>query len=353
MKIETESVGVSFIKKFEKKKLIPFSTVYDIVRQRHYKKLRKSLENSKPVIGRYPLNVQIQTVSACNGKCAFCPYQGSWHHKHPGKMSWEMYERIIQNLRNFKIKKFCPYLENEPLLDVGLFKKIRYAVENLNPEWVEISTNLSTLNEDKLQGIREIFSRTPHEIWISFHGVSKESYEEIMGLSFEKTLNNVIRLVELAQEEPLNIVIRGAGMPRIEEANLKNWFGKDEYLAFWKRKLSGFKKRPKISFFTYHDRAGSKQLRDKGMNFNFTFRDDLNEFYCVRFDRWLHFLYTGESILCCMDYNRETAFCENIKDKTIEGLFSSSRFIELIKKGIGMVESEDDFICKRCISPGG
>ena len=341
------------MKKFMRNKLIQFSAAYDAVWKRNHKKLRETLKNSRPVIGQYPLNVQIQTVSACDGQCAFCPYQGSWHHKHPGKMSWEMYERIIQNLRNFKIKKFCPYFGNEPLLDIGLFKKIRYAVENLHPEWVEISTNLSTLSADNLREIKEILPRVPHEIWVSFHGASKESYEDIMALSFEKTLNNVIRLVELAQGEPLNIVIRGAGTPRNEEANLKNWFGKKEYYAFWERELSGFKKRPEISFFTYHDRAGSKQLKDKEMSFNTIIRDDLNEFYCMRFDKWLHFLYTGEPILCCMDYNRETAFCENIKDKTIEGLFSSRRFIELIKKGTGMIESEKDFICKRCISPGG
>lgn len=321
--------------------------------QRDYKNLRKAVKNNTPVIGQYPLNIQIQTVSACSGKCRFCPYQGSWHSENPGKMSWEIYEKIIQNLRHFKIGTFCPYLENEPLLDADLFKKISYAVKNLNLEKVEIATNLSALNEEKLKEIKEIFPRIPHEIRISFHGASKESYEEIMGLSFENTLNNVMRLVELAQEESLNIEIRGAGIPKDDQANLKNWFGEEEYFEFWEKNLSGFKNKPRISFFAYHDRAGSKQLIERGMSFDTIARESLKGFYCVRFDRWLHFLYTGEPILCCMDYNRETAFCNSIKDKTIEELFSSPHFLELIKKGTGIISSEKDFICKRCISPGG
>jgi len=95
------------------------------------------------------------------------------------------------------------------------------------------------------------------------------------------------------------------------------------------------------------------QLRKKGMSFNTIYRKSLDGFYCERFDGWLHFLYSGEPVLCCMDYNRETCFCESIKNKTIEELFSSSFFLDLIKKGIGMIESEEDFICKRCGSPGG
>lgn len=301
------------------------------------------------MIGQYPLNIQIQTVSACNGKCKFCPYKGSWHDRHPGKMPWATYEKIIQNLRNYQIAKFCPYLQNEPLLDTGLFEKIKYAVENLNLEWVEVSTNVSTLNEENLEGIKEIFCRIPHEIWVSFHGVSKESYEDIMGLNFERSLNNVLRLVELSQEVPLNIEIRGVGSPRIEGTNLKTWFAKEEYLTFWQNNLSSFKNKPRISFFTYIDRAGSIQLKNKGMSFNTIFRKNLDGFYCVRFDRWLHFLYTGEPILCCMDYNIETAFGESVKDKTIETLFSAPRFLELIKKGTGVIDSEKNFICKRCI----
>jgi len=318
----------------------------------HYN-LLKTLNNGQVVIGRYPLNVQIQTISTCNGKCKFCPYQGSWHQKHPGKMDWPVYRKVIDNLRNYRIGKFCPYLENEPLLDTEIFEKIRYAIANLKPRSIELSTNLSVLSEDMLDEIGTIFPTIKHEIWVSFHGASKETYEEIMGLNFERSLNNVLKLVELSQKLDLKLVIRGAGSPITSHQNLKTWFGKKDYCAFWRKNLSDFKKKPKIWVFTYHDRAGSKPLQNRKMSFNTIFRENLKGFYCVRFDRWLHFLYTGEPILCCMDYERKTAFNASIQDHTVEELYGSSFFYELVKKGVGLTEAEENFICKRCASPGG
>jgi hypothetical protein len=325
------------------------------------KKLKKRYEHHNIVykiktgrsIPQNRINVQIQSVSSCNGKCSFCPYQGSWHQKNPGIMSWENYKKIIDQLKGYKIVKFCPYLENEPLLDKEIFNKIRYALENLDIELLELSTNLSALSEHFLDEIGEIFPAINHEIRISFHGVDKISYEHIMGLSFEQALFNVSRLVRLAQELPLKIDIRGAGTPKSANGNLRSWFGEEKYLDFWKKQLAPFKNKPSVKFLRYHDRAGSIQLKDKGMSFNSIARESLDNFYCSRFDKWMHFLYTGEPILCCMDYNRETSFDDSITNKTIEELYASQRYIDLIKRGTGMMPSEDNFICKRCFSPGG
>lgn len=136
-------------------------------------------------------------------------------------------------------------------------------------------------------------------------------------------------------------------------ANLaRRWFGEVEYRQFWARELAEFEKKPQLDFFTYHDRAGQSQLTDKGVEFDAQ-RDTLKDFYCTRFDRWVHFLYTGEPILCCMDYNKETAFGSSVKDMSVEELFSSEVFVNMIKQGTGMCESKPDHICKRCISPGG
>jgi hypothetical protein len=314
--------------------------------------LRRVINKNGAVIGRYPLNVQIETVSTCNGKCQFCPYQGSWGQINPGKMSWKTYERIIQGLKNYKIGVFCPYLNNEPLTDIELFDKIEYAVKRLDIKRIEISTNLSLLNNVNLSRMKKLLPTIPHELWISFHGVSRETYEDIMGLNFDKTISNVMSVIELLQDTPLNIVIKGAGIPKNNSKDYKHWFSSEDYHSFWKKQLCQFKKKPKIYYFQYHDRAGSKQLTNKGLNFDFC-RKDLNRFYCIRFDKWAHFLYTGELILCCMDYNRETVFDSNINDKTIEEIFASPSFIDMIKKGTGLSSSDKGFICKRCISPGG
>ncbi|MGB9004429.1 MAG: radical SAM protein, partial [Candidatus Aminicenantales bacterium] len=170
-----------------------------INKRRNYAKLKKAIDNNEPIIGRYPLSVQVETTSLCNGKCRFCAYGGSWNQRNPGTMSRQIYEKIIQNLKKYKIDTFYPYGCNEPLLDKELFDRIRYAVENLNPGCVELSTNLSVLHDKMIGEIKGLFPMINHKIVVSFHGVSKESYEDQMGLDYDRALKNVLSLVELSQ----------------------------------------------------------------------------------------------------------------------------------------------------------
>lgn len=314
-------------------------------------RLKGQLDNNELVFNKDGLSIQIQTISHCNAKCYFCPYHGSWHQQNPGRMDDDVFKKIIYSLKSYKITKFCPYLENEPFLDQSLFQKVFFAIDELDIEHIEIATNLSVLTEKNLEDLKRL-SKYNHEIRISFHGVDKETYEKVMDLNYEKALKNVKTLVTLMQEIPLNLSIRGSGKPRSSKNSLTSWFGQKEYLEFWDNELKEFDKKPYVDFFTYHDRAGQKQLKSKGATFDI-YREDLDNFYCQRFDQWVHFLYTGEPVLCCMDYNRETVLGDSIKNKSFNELFSSPKFTRMLKCASGLKESPDDFICKRCISPGG
>jgi len=53
-----------------------------------------------------------------------------------------------------------------------------------------------------------------------------------------------------------------------------------------------------------------------------------------------------------MDYHRETVF-GNLKKQTISEIFESDTYNNIFKQVQGDLESPDDFICKRCQSPGG
>jgi len=314
--------------------------------------IKNKIKNDKPIIGEFPISIQIQTVSKCNGKCVFCPYVGSWQDLNSGTMDDTTFNKIIAELSDYKIDKFCAYFENEPLFDKKIFTRIEHAYKTLNPKSIELATNLSIYSDSIEKEFERVFTKIPHEIRISFHGINKDSYSEIMGLDFEKTLQNVHKLLRSAQDNNLNIKIRGAGVPRVQ-GKLKNWFSEKDYLAFWDEQLKPYSKKPNIKFFTYHDRAAPKQLKDSGMVFDNIVREDLTDFYCCRFDKWLHFLYTGEPVLCCMDYNRETVFSKSIKHVSIKEMIDSDEFKLMISKAIGLIDSKKDFICKRCISPGG
>ena len=312
------------------------------------------VESGKNVLGRYPLNVQIQTVSACNASCYMCPYPESWQSRNPGRMSDEVYKKIVDDLAQYKIGKFCPYLENEPLLDAKIFERIDYAISKLDMRVLEVATNASVLDRKKLEDAMRVLPKANSHIWVSFHGIDKESYESIMGLDFETARENVLALIEKAQDTKIKIRIRGAGMPRFQGEKMPNWFSKKDYVNFWNNEFAKhkFKVRPEINFFTYHDRAG--QIERNEINFSKAgiFRPSLKDFYCVKIDQWINFLYTGELVLCCMDYHRETVFGD-IKDNSINEIFTSDKFLCLAKQVLGSAESPDGFICKKCSSPGG
>lgn len=297
-------------------------------------------------------NVQIQTTSVCNGKCIFCPYMDSWHKEHPGMMTDGVFERIVDQLKSIPLNKICMYLENEPLVDPQLIPRTKRVIDELSFNLMEISTNAALLTEEKARSLVELFGDSPHQIWLSFHGINKRTFEGVMGLDFEKTLDNVIRLLQLAQDVPLNITIRGAGMPLVKSLGHPYTFSEAEYREFWTQQClrHGISRLPAINYFKYHDRCRAIKRNDIRLKNNI--RNSLKGFYCPRVDSWLHFLYTGELCICCMDYHREQIFGD-ITTHTVEEIFKSESYLNLRNQAFGLKESPENFICKRCLSPNG
>lgn len=299
------------------------------------------------------LNIQIQTTSRCNGRCVMCPYLDSWQAANPGEMSEAVFERIVSQLEGREINKFCLYLENEPLLDPRLFKRLPIVLDRLAPRCVEISTNALVLTPDKLDRLGALLSGVRHEIWVSFHGKDKASYEAIMGLPYERALSNVVGLLKYTQHTPLRVILRGAGQPQHDDLRLPSNFTEAEYRAFWEGVFAEHgivEPRPGINFFHYHDRSGT--IMRNGLRLSAPVRPDLTGFRCDRVGGWLHFLYTGELVICCMDYHREEIFGD-IARQDLDEILSGPDFGSLRAKVEGREASPDNFICKRCISPGG
>ncbi len=299
-----------------------------------------------------PINVQIQTASRCNGKCIICPYLDSWHKANPGIMSDEVFERMLDELAPMQIGKLCMYLENEPLLDPDLLERTMLARNKLAPESLELSTNASALTLRQTLFLAQCVENIPHEIWISFHGVNKRTHEGCMGLDYDSCLANIICLLNISDEKKLDIIIRGGGMPMGNVPKHEFTFTQKEFHDFWNRVFqeSGIRRKAKLNYFRYHDRAGT--IRRNDIRNPDIVRRDLRGMQCSRLTNWLHFLYTGELIICCMDYHRE----EIIGDVTrcsLREILEGPTFNNLLDRAEGRAPSDDDFICKRCISPGG
>lgn len=327
----------------------PVGTLRDNIRNR----ARWPSRALAALVGKRPkrLSVQIQTASFCDGKCLMCPYSTSWHKQNPGCMSDELFETIIRQLEPMELERLCLYLENEPLLDRHVFDRLWMARNRLRFACFNFATNAATLTADKAQQLVEVFEGTEHRIWIGFHGVDEASYRRVMGLDFHKTLQNVIGLLRLAQRRGLKIIIRGAGLPLPPGRKTSPvHFSQQQMHDFWTRVCgeNGIR-RPPLNYFAYHDRAGS--VTSAGYNFNYK-RKSLLGFYCDRGDQWLHVLYNGKVIFCCNDYHCKTVIGD-LGSQSVAEVLESPAYRDYRLKMMGWRKSSDDFLCKRCVKPGG
>ena len=264
----------------------------------------------------------------------------------------ETFKHTIGLLQGIPIRKICLYLENEPLLDHNFFKHIREINERLFFGNLEISTNVSLLNETNIKLLNKAVKGLNHEIWLSWHGITPESYKQLMGFDFNVNLVKLKNYFKITQGK-INTVINSIIGNKLES---KNYSGKDETIAFFKNiiKECGIDDFSKIRFnlFYHHDRAGNigagKVLDKHLQELVGRLKPD-----CKRIKEWLHILYDGDVILCCMDYHKETVMGNINNFETLESFLTSSKYRQIYNKSIGKIKTDSDYICKRCLSPGG
>jgi MoaA/NifB/PqqE/SkfB family radical SAM enzyme len=156
-------------------------TAYNVVRTTSWK---RDVE--------YPVMVAIETTNKCNATCWFCPItEGS---KRPpaasepeqlvqlgkrknqpvaaadpadgttfnlmqrelGYMSDELFEKIIDDCRQFPLRRIEPYLHGEPFMDRKILERIEHINKRLPRTQVHIFTNGSLLTAKTVEALREL-----------------------------------------------------------------------------------------------------------------------------------------------------------------------------------------------------
>lgn len=337
------------------------------VNRRHRPRQRKITlgyphdRNARPVPGWLPdiRNVQVQTHSRCNADCLFCPYVESTHAAAPGKMRDETWKLIIDNLRPFaegiNQGKFCPYLMQEPLIDLSVYNKIEDVYQAFPKTCVEVSTNGAALTDANIASLLRAMKSRRHEIWVSHHGIDRESLKHIMRIDYCRAVENLLTLIRTSDGE-YNIRIRGAG-----ESSTTNrvYFTREQYREYWTQLAYEYNlnmTNVEVDAFQFHDRAGTLHRNDRN-------QDELNKgivreidphhpFHCSRISEWLHFMWDGSIRLCCMDYHGEITL-PNIHDMSLLEYFHSDIYQNLCDEISGRVGCKPGHICTRCTSPGG
>ncbi len=280
----------------------------------------------------YPVMVAVETTNKCNATCWFCPItEGS---KRPptdiqeliqlgkknqpvpeadpsegvtfnlmqrplGYMEDALFEKIVDDCKQFPLRRMEPYLHGEPFMDKKLVERIEYINKHLPKTEVHLFTNGSLLTKKTIDKLKEV---NLSSMVVSLNTAVPEKYNAIMGLDWKKTLANLERIAaENRTDKPVarRFVMR---MTAPKETS-------DEEIARFRTLARQMGARAVI--VSLHNYKGDINSERPVPQFPCYFVNDLD------------ILYDGNTALCCMDHDGEYSWGDVKKHSVLE-VFNSS-----------------------------
>ena len=251
------------------------------------------------------LNLDIEPTNRCNAHCYFCPRDQT---PHQGLMTPEVFERALSRTIEFDTiarERFGARTKvnlcglGEPLLNRHAPDFVRQ-VDEAGFE-ISLSTNGSILDEKRGTALLEAGLKGI-EINVGEEGVD---YDEIYGLPFEKTCDNVVRFAEMAKEAGgechVRIVLVNHRRDADHLAKMTAFWrdrGIDQFLPFNVMNRGGTLFVDEMQYSNFPERAEAEAM----------FRARNVNPVCGAPFVLLFIGYDGQYYLCCSDWKKEVAF---------------------------------------------
>jgi MoaA/NifB/PqqE/SkfB family radical SAM enzyme len=238
-----------------------------------------------------------------------CPYSSQEKSGPPNYMEDDLYRKILKELKPLNsVQSFSPMLQNEPLLDPEISKRVYAAKHTLNSVSVQITTNGSLLQQ---RIIEELVEAGTDKISISIDAIREETYQRIhRGLKYSKVLKNVYSLLH---QDPKPVVeVRFLK----QRANINE---KNEFVRLWRARGAA------VLVHSVINRAGAvksfnkikaretktmKQLIRRILNWYFPF--------CPLPFYKLNVLWDGRVIFCCNDWGPTLILGDLSKQRVVD-----------------------------------
>ena len=259
----------------------------------------------------FPRTVQLETQTGCNADCVFCDYGISYPKQPKGKIDWELFRRIVDECSRYRVRRFSPYLTNEPFADKELLERIEYVNRKMPTTKVVVTTNAHYLVPELTDRILAL-ERPLHAIYISFQGIEKEAYEATMrgNMKFERTMENVNHLVGRIQKE-------GRARPEVWITMVDTkMIDAPKAIAYWKSRGV------RAKYTTLENRGGNiiqidKLQKSPEMTFYTT---------CTRLMKQAYIHFNGDVVLCCVDNSRKVVF-GNVREQSLYEIWNGPRAV--------------------------
>jgi MoaA/NifB/PqqE/SkfB family radical SAM enzyme len=275
--------------------------------------------------------VRIETSTACNAACVFCPWPTEDFTRPKKVMPTDTYKFYLDKCfdelgSQITQTNFSGF--GEIFVDKNIVDKIEYACsKNLQ---VHVLTNGSMVKNDDLD---RIFNVGIHDIRFSLHTFNRDSYDKIMNYGNKKfTFDKVIDSINYTLENKpsnCNLIITA----EIVEEN------KDDIDGL----IEEFGDKCELEIWYPHNWIYGKNYRDK------TTPKTLDT--CGRpFTGPIQIQVDGDVIMCCFDFNNEMVL-GNFKYQTLEEIFSleeDNLYSKIYKHHTNGTCEKSDLICNGC-----
>lgn len=293
-----------------------------------------------------PLTVQIQTINRCNGSCGMCPYS-ALHKSEPLNVMDEMlYSRILEDLhRAGTVRRLLLTLQNEPLLDPELVRRVVLAGEILGPGVdIAIVTNGALLNEKLYE---DLANAGLNRIVISVDAFCEDTYRVVRpGLNFTEVVDTVHMLLQ--QTHGVRVVVKFVR----QKANERE---ERQFVHYWRSQGAGVLTSPLVNRTGLLD--GFEQMRGSSSSIRAgvrarlkrTVRDLFFPFCLIPFST-LTVLWDGRVILCCDDWGPRD-IVGDLSSQTLKDVWNGDAingYRNLLYTGL----AKESPVCKDCTSGG-
>jgi MoaA/NifB/PqqE/SkfB family radical SAM enzyme len=245
----------------------------------------------------------------------------------PNKMTDELFDKFIEDIKDKPIERIIPYLNNEPFLQEDFVSRVRRIREaNPNAE-IEISTNLTFFSEDKMWELKEIGVT---EIRASVFGFTHDTYKRMMPTANrDKAFMTLEKLSEVFKGSNTTIGIVMIDTGDIAEDEFESMENFADSLGF------------EFNRWGFLDRA--KNVSGRSNEFH---RDDVFGCEQNRPTERLHLLCDGRVIFCCQDWSH-TCVCGNLNNNTISEIWTGDKY-NALRTALFSQEYSAPGICKDC-----
>lgn len=274
--------------------------------------------------------VSLETMTACNQKCYFCPV--SIAPREDALMPMELFERLVEELTAYRETIEGVFLQsyNEPSLDRRFVDFCRTLFSADLP--VAVLSNGSGLTPQKIDAMMD--AGQLRYLCINLSTLDRQRYAGDRG---EDHLPAVLRNLDYFKNKPLAkqmaIVVLGTG----EETHQRDFESiRDRFAG----------SRFEVRKDSVMDRAGwlGVGLKPPAPNQRLAGCDNIGS----RPLQHLHITPKGKCVLCCEDYD-ENYVVGDLTNGTIAEVLDGPELAKMRRWVYGIEEAPDDFICRKCI----